>query len=68
MPRYALAVVVALLVVAGYVALIYAFFNWVWPQLPVWANIIVVITLAVSFILSPLFVLLRFNRPPNQHK
>jgi hypothetical protein len=64
--RIALAVVAALLVGALYIALLYGFFAYLWPLLPLWANIVAVVILALGVILSPLFLLLRLGRmqPP----
>lgn len=64
MRRILPAVAIALVAVAAYVWLLYAFFAYVWPRLPVWANILIVIVLALSVILSPLMLLLRLGRMP----
>lgn len=67
MRRILPAVAIALVAVAAYVWLLYAFFAYVWPRLPIWANILIVIVLALSVILSPLMLLLRLGRmPPGQ--
>jgi hypothetical protein len=66
MRRVIAAVLAALLGGAFYIALLYVFFTRLWPLLPVWANVVLVILLALAFILSPLFLLLRLGQmqPP----
>lgn len=66
MRRVAVAVIVAILATAAYAALVYVFFVRVWPLLPVWANILIVIVLALSFITAPMALLLRLGRMPKQ--
>lgn len=66
MRRIVVATAAALLGGAFYIVLLYVFFTHFWPLLPIWANIVLVIILALAFILSPLFLLLRLGRmqPP----
>jgi hypothetical protein len=62
--RLVAGVIIALIAGAAYVALLYIFFTRIWPLLPVWANIIIVIALAISFVASPMALLLRLGRTP----
>lgn len=66
MRRTLLASLIALLAGGIYIAIVYAFFAYLWPQLPVWANVVLVVVLALGIILSPLFLLLRLGQmqPP----
>lgn len=62
MARLVVPILFALLIGGIYIAAVYAFFAYLWPMLPVWANVLLVIALALAFILSPLFLLLRLGR------
>jgi|HigsolmetaGSP11D_1036233.scaffolds.fasta_scaffold01652_8 hypothetical protein len=61
MKRVIVAVAFATVMVAVYVAIIYAFFAYLWPILPSWAVMIAFIALAVFVIGSPIFWLMRLS-------
>lgn len=61
MRRLLLPMLLALLIGGFYIGIVYLFFAYLWPQLPVWANVVLVIALALAFILSPLLLLLRLG-------
>lgn len=62
MRRALAAVLAAAAMVAIYVALIWGFFAYVWPNLPPWLAMIGFIALAVFAIGSPIFWLMRLAR------
>lgn len=65
------AAVLAALIIAGYIGIIYGFFAYVWPNLPSWATLIAFIALAVFAIGSPLLWLLRMGnktQPPGRDR
>lgn len=68
MRRILPAAAIALAAVAAYIWLLYAFFAYVWPRLPIWANILIVILLALTVVISPLMLLLRFGQMPSGKK
>ena len=55
--RLLLAIIVAGLVVGAYVALLYAFFAYLWPLLPDWAMLIAFLLIAMALIGSPIMAL-----------
>lgn len=57
--RVALSAIVAAAVIALYVAVIYAFFAYLWPAFPPWLAMIAFVALAVFAIGSPIFWLFR---------
>lgn len=59
--RWLSALIIAALVVALYIALIWAFLEFVWPVLPAWMAMIFFIALAVFAIGSPIWWLARWS-------
>jgi len=57
--RTAVAIVVAAAAVAGYVALLYLFFMYLWPAFPPWLALIAFIAVAAFAIGSPIYGLYR---------
>ncbi|NLO80318.1 MAG: hypothetical protein GX093_08450 [Xanthomonadaceae bacterium] len=66
MQRILVPFLLTLLVAGIYFAIGYALFVHVWPRLPAWANVVLVVALALAFVLTPMFLLLKLGnmRPP----
>lgn len=59
--RWLTAFIIAALVLASYIVLIWAFLEFVWPVLPAWIAMIFFIAIAVFAIGSPIWWLARWS-------